>query len=121
MTARISWWRRLARQMAPRRGARDYCWYHSGDWHRVSALAIQLAREAQRAGTAFEDVPGYAREHADRLDLIQWERESLDSLLYDTVRPYRPLRDRTLGYNNGQHRAQAMLDAGVRRTLVERD
>ena len=66
MTARISWWRRLARQMAPGRGARDYCWYHGGDWHRVSALAIQLAREAQRAGTAFEDVPGYARENAPR-------------------------------------------------------
>jgi hypothetical protein len=32
-------------------------------------------------------------------------------------RPYRLLIDRTRGYNNGQHRAQAVLDVGVRRTL----
>ncbi|MEU4814898.1 hypothetical protein AB0G03_04520 [Micromonospora aurantiaca] len=121
MAAGLPWWRRLARQVAPRRDGRDCCWYHGVDWHRVCALAVRLASEAQRGGTAFEDIPGYVRGRAAGLDLSRWEREALDSLLFDTVRPYRPLRDRTLGYNNGQHRAQAMLDAGVRRTLVERD
>jgi hypothetical protein len=121
MAVAVPWWRRLARQIAPRRGGRNCCWYHGGDWHRVCFLAIRFVREAQRTGTAFEDIPGFVREQTASLHLSRWEREALDSLLYDTVRPYRPLRDRTLGYNNGQHRAQAMLDAGVRRTLVERD
>lgn len=37
----------------------------------------------------------------------------------DTTRPHAPWPSRE-GYDNGQHRAQAMLDAAVRRVLIER-
>ena len=53
------------------------------------------------------------------VSVSQWEREALYSLLTDTIRPHAPWPRRE-GYNNGQHRAQAMLDAGVRRALIER-
>ncbi|WP_275415510.1 hypothetical protein [Micromonospora sediminimaris] len=39
--------------------------------------------------------------------------------MVDTIRPYAPWPSRE-GCNNGQHRAQALLDAGVRRVLIER-
>jgi hypothetical protein len=117
MSAGTPLWRRLARQFVPHRGDRGCCWYHGGDWHTVSSLAIRLVREAQAAGVPHEDIPQHVDQQAATISLTGWEREALLSLLIDTIRPYRPLRG---GYNNGQHRAQAMLDAGVRRTLVER-
>jgi hypothetical protein len=39
--------------------------------------------------------------------------------MLDTIRPDAPWPRRE-GYNNGQHRAQAVLDARVRRALIER-
>jgi hypothetical protein len=120
MATIMPWWRRLVRQIAPRRGGRDCCWYHGGDWHRVSAVAVRLVRDAQAADVDHDDIPSHVSQLATGLPLSHWEREALYTLLCDTVRPYGPLRYRSLGYNNGQHRAQAMIDAGVRRTLVER-
>ena len=120
MATGTPWWLRIARQFAPRRSSKDCCWYHGGDWHRVSALAIRLARGARTAGVEHDDIPSYALRRGAVLELSEWEREALHSLFEDTVRPYGHLRDRRLRYNNGQHRAQAMIDAGVRRTLVER-
>jgi hypothetical protein len=46
------WWRRLSRQLAPSRIGRDCCWYHRGDWHKVTKTAIRFLRQAQRAGIA---------------------------------------------------------------------
>jgi hypothetical protein len=40
---------RVGRQLFPRRGARDCCIYHSVDWHRVSAVAIDVARRVPGA------------------------------------------------------------------------
>jgi hypothetical protein len=57
-------------------------------------------------------------DHPDAQSLGSWIRQALSSLLEDTIRPYAPWPLRN-GYN-GQHRAQALIDAGVRRTLVER-
>ncbi|MFI7027007.1 hypothetical protein ACIBMZ_30310 [Micromonospora sp. NPDC049900] len=118
MTAGVPWWRRLGRQLVPRRGGRDCCWYHGGDWHIVSKLAIRLAAQAKAAGVSFEDTPSYVLDHPDSQGLTEWEREALFSLMVDTIRPAAPWPRRE-GYNNGQHRAQALLDAGVRRILIE--
>ncbi|MBF9130016.1 hypothetical protein I0C86_13760 [Plantactinospora sp. S1510] len=119
MAAGVPWWRRLGRQLVPRRGGRDCCWYHGGDWHLVSRLAIRLAARARSAGVGFDDTPSYVLDHSDAQGLSEWEREALFSLMVDTIRPYAPWPRRE-GYNNGQHRAQALLDAGVRRVLIER-
>ncbi|WP_124774543.1 hypothetical protein [Micromonospora inaquosa] len=117
MSAGTPLWRRLARQFVPYRGARGCCWYHGGDWHTVSSVAMRLVRQAQSAGVPHDEIPHHVDQQTATFPLSDWEREALLSLLIDTVRPYRPFQG---GYNNGQHRAQAMLDAGVRRTLVER-
>jgi hypothetical protein len=45
-----------------------------------------------------------------------WELEALDSLVDPTVGIFVERDGARLVYVNGQHRAQAMLDAGVRRT-----
>lgn len=59
MPSGTPWWRRLGRQLVPRRTGRDCCWYHGGDWHEVSKRAIRLLRQAQRAGVAVDDIAGY--------------------------------------------------------------
>ena len=119
MAAGVPWWRRLGRQLVPRRGGRDCCWYHGGDWQTVTRLAIYLTAQATTNGLAFADTAAHVLAHPDTQHLTGWEREALNSLLTDPIRPYRPWPRRD-GYNNGQHRAQAMLDAGVRRVLIER-
>ncbi|GIJ49741.1 hypothetical protein Val02_66270 [Virgisporangium aliadipatigenens] len=120
MAAGVPWWRRLGRQLVPRRGGRDCCWYHGGDWHQVNRLALRLVAQFEAAGVSFEDIPRHVLNHPDAQGLTDWEAEALDSLVMDTIRPHGPW-PRDARYNNGNHRAQAMLDAGVRRTLIERD
>lgn len=118
MATGVPWWRRLGRQLVPRRGGRDCCWYHGGDWHTVSRLAIRLAEQARAAGVGFDDTPSYVLDHPHAQGLTEWEREAPSSLMADTIPPYARW-PRRKGYNNGQHRAQALIDAGVRRVLIE--
>ncbi|GAB1646783.1 hypothetical protein [Krasilnikovia sp. MM14-A1259] len=119
MPAGVRWWRRLSRQVVPLRSARDCCWYHGGDWHVVARLAERLFTQAHAAGLTFDDTMSYMLNHPGAHALPRWEREALHSLVLDTIRPYGPWPSRK-GYNNGQHRAQALIEAGVRRILVER-
>jgi hypothetical protein len=115
------WWRCLARQLLPRREVRDCCYYHSINWRQVSAAAIRVTRQARReglAGVAFGDrVTALARAQG----LPAGEAEALDVLLADhtAIQPGRRSRLRR-GYTNGRHRTTAMLDSGVRRTVVVR-
>jgi hypothetical protein len=119
MASGVPWWWHLWRQLVPRRGGRDCCWYHGGDWHTVSRVAVCLAGQARDAGISFDDTAAYVGDHPDVLTLSEWERDALLSLLEDTIRPDARWPSPE-GYNNGQHRAQALIDAGVRRTLIER-
>lgn len=108
------WWRRLVRQLVPRRACLDCCWYHRGDWHKVSKIAIRHVRAARRDGIASDDFHDHVWELAAVEDMTDWEREALWSLLFDHIEVDRCAGD----YVNGPHRSQAMLDAGVRRTIV---
>jgi hypothetical protein len=119
MAGGVPWWRRLGQQLVPRRGGRDCCWYHGGDWHTVSRVAVLLAGQARAAGVSLDDTASYVRDHSDVRTLTEWERDALLSLFEDTIRPDGRWPS-SEGYNNGQHRAQALIDAGVRRTLIER-
>jgi hypothetical protein len=120
-TTAPSWWRRLARQVIPRRAARDCCYYHRVDWHQVSAAAIGVTRQARREGLAGLALGRRAAELAEAQDLPSQEQEALvEPFTGDTtIRPSRLLRRRP-GYGNGRHRITAMFDSGVRRTVVER-
>ncbi|MEU1647250.1 hypothetical protein [Micromonospora zamorensis] len=122
MPAGTSWGQRLARQVAPRRQGRTCCWYHRGDWSAASAIAIQAI--ARTAATPLRQGYLEADEHLPAVSTFigqaapdPWTRDAAGSLVLDPIQPSRDDHGRRF-YVNGRHRSQAMLDAGVRRTLV---
>jgi hypothetical protein len=112
-------WQRLGRQLVPRRGVRDCCYYHSIDWHRVSAAAIRITRQARREGQEGEAFASRLIELARTETLRPEEEEALTELIGDGSGIWMD-RDGTgrRYYINGRHRVTAMLDAGVWRTVV---
>ena len=115
------WWRWAARQIIPRRRGRACCWMHRGSWHRVSRSAIALVRQAQRAGVAGDDIYGYVRAQAGAKGIAGWELDALDALVsYGDGIQVDTYEDGSGFYINGQHKTRAMLDQGVRRTIVIR-
>ncbi|MDX3695026.1 hypothetical protein PV726_32750 [Streptomyces europaeiscabiei] len=118
MPAGVSWWRRWMRQVLPRRGdARSCCWYHGGDWRMVNVMALQVLQRARAQSVDPDDMEEFATAHAAAAGATQWQTEAL-ATLFNTADAIQP--SSASGYINGQHRAQAMLDAGVRRTVVLR-
>jgi hypothetical protein len=122
ITGAPPWWRCLARQVIPRRTARDCCYYHGIDWRRVSAAAIRVTRQARREGLAGQALSGQADELAEAQGLPPEEEEALADLLSDHsgIQPGRRVSLGRRYYTNGRHRTTAMLDSGVRRTVVIR-
>jgi len=114
-TAAPPWWRRLARQTVPRPAARDCCYYHGINWQRVNAAAIRITRQARREGLPGRALSARADELPVTGDLSEDEQVALAELLsqHSAIVPGRP-------YGNGRHRVTAMLDAGVRRTVIIR-
>ncbi|MFE9769441.1 hypothetical protein ACFYPC_33815 [Streptomyces sp. NPDC005808] len=119
MRAGVTWRQRWARQVLPRRGTRECCWYHGGDWHAVSAMALDVLKRARAQSVAPEEMGEYAVAHAAAAaaGVSRWQIEALASL-FSVANAIQPARGP--GYVNGQHRAQALLDAGVRRSVVLR-
>jgi hypothetical protein len=114
MKGRVPWRRRLGRQLIPHAAARDCCWYHGGDWHQVCKTATRLTRKARRQGIPGADITRFVQSQPEAQAMSQWDREALFSLFTAPIH----LAENRRSYVNGQHRAQAMLDAGVRRTIV---
>jgi hypothetical protein len=113
------WWRDALRQLAPRHAGRDCCWPHQGDWHQVSRTAIALVRQAKRDGIADQDIYEHVLAQARADGVTGWQLDALEHLvncyegiLLDTGDDGR--RD----FINGQHKTRAMLDQGVRRTVI---
>lgn len=95
---------------------RRCCWYHSGDWRIVSEAAVQLLRDAQRAGLS---EAGEVRDWIDWKQagrgLSKWGQFALYSLFDDPITP----PDEPDGfYGNGRHRARAIRDSGAVETVV---
>ncbi|MGH3220783.1 MAG: hypothetical protein ACRDPY_19150 [Streptosporangiaceae bacterium] len=114
------WWQRASRQLIPRRQTRD-CYYHSIDWHRVSAAAIRIVRRARAEALTGEELTDRLSDLANGAkDLPDLERHALWELLSDGAGIQ--LSDDGSGrgwpYINGRHRVTAMLEAGVRRTVI---
>lgn len=114
MTARGVLGRRLLRQLVPRRTGRGCCRYHEGDWHAVSALAVKMLGAARRAGIEDMQLYAWAVERAGVQGLTEWQVSALKTLLSPAV----SIHVGKGSYTNGNHRTRAMLDAGVRRTVV---
>lgn len=121
ITAAQPWWRCLARQVIPRRTTRDCCYYHRVNWRQVSAAAIRVARQARREGLAGDAFGDRVAVLAAAQGLPAQEEDALADLLADhsAIQPGRRFRLRA-GYTNGRHRTTAMLDSGVRRTVIVR-
>jgi hypothetical protein len=115
------WWTCLVRLLVPRRAVRDCCYYHRIDWRLVSETAIRVTRQARREGVAGEALSGRLAALSKAEGLPAEEEKALDGLLttYSAIQPGRRFRLRR-GYTNGRHRTAAMLDSGVRRTVVLR-
>ncbi|MFF1407665.1 hypothetical protein [Streptomyces sp. NPDC058294] len=116
MPAGVPWWRRWTRQVLPRRrAARTCCWYHGGDWRAVNAMALEVLERARAQCMEPDDMEELAIAHAAAAGASRWQTEALVSL-FNIANALQPASQ--TGYINGQHRAQAMLEAGVRRTVV---
>jgi hypothetical protein len=111
---------RLTRQLLPRRDDGDCCWYHGGDWAQVSRTAIRLVREAKASNVPEDEIARVVVARAESDGVSGWKLAALDSLVDPTVGIFVDRDGTSSFYVNGQHRAQAMLDAGVRRTLIVR-
>lgn len=119
MPAGTPWLRRLFRQFFPHRGRLGCCWYHGGDWHQVTAAAIRLVRRAQATTSDSDVIYDAVMNQAKAEHMEGWALAALDSLVMagGGIQVERD-DDGRRWYVNGQHRAQALLDAGVRRTIT---
>ncbi|TMR92695.1 hypothetical protein [Nonomuraea basaltis] len=66
------------------------------------------------------DIRDFVRDAAQAEGLGGWELDALDALICpaDGIQLTVPAGHRRTSYINGQHKSQALLDAGVRRTIV---
>ena len=126
MAVGIPWWRRLGRQLVPRRSGRDCCDYHAADWAAASSAAVRALTAARAELTSANRSENTSIQHDELLTAVlnridddqqldattrRWAR----SLFFDPIR----LSPLTFArYGEGRHRSQAMLDAGVRWTVV---
>ncbi|MDG9674838.1 hypothetical protein [Micromonospora sp. DH14] len=125
MPAGTTWSRRLLRQVMPRRRLRNCCWYHSVDWAAASDAAV--AALARADSEALERVPSDDPEDARMFAAVAALRaqgldgrvlKAAETLFCDPIQPDVP--GAVVPYINGRHRADAMLDAGVRHTVIGR-
>jgi hypothetical protein len=114
--------RRLALQVTGRTVIRDCCWHHSIDWHQASATAVRLARRLRREHITDREelsmrVNDLTRElSGDRgmaVRLLLWPGTGI-SVHHEAGHP------KEWSYQDGSKRTYAMLEAGVRRTVVIR-
>lgn len=120
MPAGASWWRRLSRQVLPQRRGSTCCWMHKGSWQHVSSAAIRFARTAHRQGIRAYDIHPHILSQARIAGMDGWELDALDALTNPADGIQIEDGDGDRSYINGQHKAQAMLDQGVRRTVTVR-
>jgi hypothetical protein len=108
---------RLVRQLASRPEPCDCCEYHGQDWSFVSETAIRLLGTAQGEGLTAEDSAGRVTELAEAEGLSERDIEAIHCLVSTTDRL---MLDDEGGIYGGRHRIQAMIDQGVRRTILLR-
>ncbi|MFD9904038.1 hypothetical protein [Streptomyces sp. NPDC059063] len=113
----VGWRRRWMRQVLPRHAARECCWYHGGNWHTVCAMALSVLKQARAQHIAAPDMQQFAAAYAAGAGADPWQTQALATLfcMGDAIQP-----SDEVGYINGQHRAQALIEQGVHRTVVLR-
>lgn len=117
----LTWPQRLARQVFPRRGVRECCYYHRQDFHAIAAAVNAVYRQVRRSGLDGDDADDLKYRLLDQASLSEDERTTA-LLLLDPgcgIHVWRPAGQRWT-YEDGRHRARALMDAGVRRIPITR-
>ncbi|MEU3920095.1 hypothetical protein [Streptomyces sp. NPDC029004] len=117
MPTRTSLRRLAARLVRWVKGPSRCCWYHDQDWLAVSELAILVVEQARRDGLADDEISEEIVERARGLGGGERELPAVVSLLSPATAIVPHLGPEP-SYTNGNHRARAMHDAGVERTVV---
>ena len=113
--------RRYGRQLFPTHSVAECCWHHQGDWHVVAETAVRLVRRAQGEGYEGARIGERAMDIADDEGIDGWYLDALMSLVEAgmAIQVHRDAAGER-SYIDGRHRVTAMLDAGVRETVVAR-
>lgn len=116
----ITWRQRVIRQVFPRRGVRGCCHYHGQDFHAIAAAVIAVDRQVSRSGLEGEDADELMSRLLKDAGLTKAEWTTAMLLLSDNsgIRTWKPAGERRWTYQDGRHRARALMDAGVRRIIV---
>jgi hypothetical protein len=119
----ITWRQRFLRQVFPRRGVRDCCHYHMQDFHAIAAAVITAYRQISRRRLEAEEADELMFQLLQDAGLTEAEQMTAALLLSEDcgIRIWRAPGERRWTYQEGRHRARALMDAGVRRILVTAD
>ena len=120
MTPPLSCRQRVLRQVFPRRGVRDCCHYHRQDFHAIAATVNAVHRQLRRSGLDGENADELRFRLLEEAGLGEDERSTAMLLLAEDcgIHIWRPPGQRRWTYQDGRHRARALMDAGVHRVLV---
>jgi len=119
----ITWRQRLIRQVFPRRGLRECCHYHRQDLHAIAATVIVAYRQVNRSAMSDDEADELIFRVLQDSGLTKTEQMTARLLLSEDcgIQIYRWPGERRWTYQNGRHRARALMDAGVRRIVVTAD
>lgn len=115
---------RLAKRLLPPTSRQRYCcWYHRGPWAEASETAIGIVEAETATGRLGDELVDAVTKRADRIEPT-WQREAVLSLV-DGGEPINigsvdDWQDGDREYVGGRHRAMAMIQQGVRRTVTMR-
>jgi hypothetical protein len=114
---------RLIRQIFPRRNIQDCCHYHRQNFHAIAAAAITAYQQISRRSLEDEEADELRSQLLRNSGLTKAEQMTATLLLSEgcDIRIYRPRGTRRWTYQDGRHRARALMDAGVRRMIVTAD
>jgi hypothetical protein len=118
----ITWPQRIIRQLRPRRAVRDCCYYHRLNWHAIAEAVLTVASQVNLAEPDIDETDDLKYELLERITLTDDESTVAYLLLSEDcgIDIWRPAGRRRWTYQEGRHRARALMDAGVRRILVTR-
>jgi hypothetical protein len=116
----LGWRQRVLRQVFPRDGARDCCHYHRQDFRAIAATVNAVHRQLCRSGLDEDGADELSSWLLQEAGLSEDERTTAMLLLDEDcgIHVWRPPGERHWTYQDGRHRARALMDAGVRRVLV---
>lgn len=114
---------RLVRRWLPPTGPKFCCWFHDGSWTEASETAIGIIEAETAKGRRGEELVDAATKRADRIE-ARWLRQAVSSLVdggepihFEGESHWSGDRRFWIG---GRHRAMAMIQQNVRRTVTMR-